>query len=119
MGSGAARTRGKAAAGRPREVADCRTGQARLQLADPTAPHSRIDKPGGMAGERSRLHNPGIQHGKYEASKPLTVKTCGVAAVGETPSRTGEFVGETHRVLECTEAHPSRISTRRAQFACG
>ena len=27
-------------------------------------------------------------------------------ASGETPSLTGEFVGETHRVLECTQAHP-------------
>ena len=25
---------------------------------------------------------------------------------GETPSLTGEFTGETHRVLECTQAHP-------------
>ena len=26
-----------------------------------------------------------------------------VAVVGETPSLTGEFIGETHRVLECTQ----------------
>ena len=32
----------------------------------------------------------------------------GVALVGETPSLTGEFVGETHRVLECTQTHPPR-----------
>ena len=25
---------------------------------------------------------------------------------GETPSLTGEFIGETHRVLECTQTHP-------------
>ena len=24
---------------------------------------------------------------------------------GETPSLTGEFIGETHRVLECTQTH--------------
>ena len=30
------------------------------------------------------------------------------AAVGETPSLTGEFVGETHRVLELTQNHPPR-----------
>ena len=30
----------------------------------------------------------------------------GVAAAGETPSLKGEFVGETHRVLECTQTHP-------------
>ena len=44
-------SRGKAAAGEPGEVADCGMGQARLQLADPAAPHSHINKPGGMAGE--------------------------------------------------------------------
>ena len=27
-------------------------------------------------------------------------------AAGETPSLTGEFVGETHRVLECTQTDP-------------
>ena len=30
----------------------------------------------------------------------------GVVAVGETLSLTGESVGETHRVLEHTQAHP-------------
>ena len=34
-----------------------------------------------------------------KASKPLIKKTMGVAAVGETPSLTGDFIGETHRVL--------------------
>ena len=29
-------------------------------------------------------------------------------AVEETPSLTGEFVGESHRVLECTQTHPPR-----------
>ena len=31
----------------------------------------------------------------------------GVEAAGETPSLTGEFPRETHRVLECIEAHLS------------
>ena len=35
-------------------------------------------------------------------------KPVGVAVVGETPSLTGEFVGETHEVLECTQTHPPR-----------
>ena len=69
MAAGAERTHGKAAAGGPREVVDCGAGQARLQLADPTrwwladpaAPHSHIDKPGGTAGEQSRPHNTGLQ----------------------------------------------------------
>ena len=42
-------------------MADCGTGQAVQQLADPTAPHSSIDKLGGMAGEQNRLHNQGLQ----------------------------------------------------------
>ena len=33
-------------------------------------------------------------------------KTVGVKVAGETPSLTGEFTGETHRVLEHTQAHP-------------
>ena len=55
-------------------MADCGTGQARLQLADPTrwwladpaAPHLHIDKLGGMAGEQSRLRNPGLQLGEIK-----------------------------------------------------
>ena len=50
-GSQSERTHSKAVAGRPSEMAECGTGQARLQLADPTrwwlvdhvAPHSCID----------------------------------------------------------------------------
>ena len=41
-----------------------------------------------------------------KASKPVTEKTVGVEVGGETPSLTGEFLGETHRVLEYTQAHP-------------
>ena len=41
-----------------------------------------------------------------KASKPLSVKTVGVVAAGETPSLTGEFIGETHEVLEGTQTHP-------------
>ena len=29
-----------------------------------------------------------------------------VAAAGETPSLIGEFIGETHRILERTQTHP-------------
>ena len=63
------------AAGGPTEAVDCGTGQARLQLADPTrladpvTPHLRIDKSGGTAGERSRPRNPGLQLGEI---KPQT-----------------------------------------------
>ena len=37
---------------------------------------------------------------------PPPKKPVGVVVVEETPSLTGEFVGGTHRVLECTQAHP-------------
>ena len=30
----------------------------------------------------------------------------GVVCAGETPSLTGDFAGETHRVLECMQTHP-------------
>ena len=52
---------GKVGARGPSKVADCGMGQARLQLADPVAPHSHIDKTGGTVGELSRLPNPGLQ----------------------------------------------------------
>ena len=32
----------------------------------------------------------------------------GVVVEVETPSLTGEFIGETHRVLEATQTHPPR-----------
>ena len=62
MSSQVVRTHGKAAAGGPREVADCEMQQARLQLADPTrwwlvdpaAPDLHLDKPGRTAGEQNR-----------------------------------------------------------------
>ena len=43
-----------------------------------------------------------------KAPKPLAVETYGVAVMGKTPSLTGEFVGETHRVLEHTQNHTPR-----------
>ena len=46
-----------------------RTGQAVRQVADPEAPHSCIDKPGKTVGEQSRPRNPGLQHGEI---KPQT-----------------------------------------------
>ena len=71
MGSRVGRTRGKAAAGGPREVADCGMGQARLQLteptgwwlADPVATHSLIDKPEGTAGSETDCETQGSSTG--------------------------------------------------------
>ena len=47
----------------------CGMGQAVQQLADPMAPYSCIDKPGGTVGERNRPRNPGLQRGEI---KPQT-----------------------------------------------
>ena len=82
------------------------TGQAVQQLADPAAPHSCIDKLGGMAGEQSRLRSPGLQCGEIKPQTSLKIPVGVEAAVGETPSLTGEIVGETHRGLERAQAHP-------------
>ena len=48
----------------------------RWWLADPVAPHSRIDKPGGMAGEWSRPYNPGLQCREIKP-QPLIENSCG------------------------------------------
>ena len=59
MSRGVGRTLGKAATGRPSEVADCRTGWAKLQLAGEAA--------AGGLGDRPR--NPEFQLGEI---KPQT-----------------------------------------------
>ena len=71
---------------------DCRR---RNKVEDWVIRHLRADEP-GRTGEQDRLHNPGQVN---TASKPLAVKTCG------NPRLTGEIVLQTHRVLECTQAH--------------
>ena len=43
-----------------------------------------------------------------KASKPLTEKICGGCPSGRNSQSTGEFLGKTHRVLECTQTHLSR-----------
>ena len=60
MGSWAERTRGKAAAGGPREVADCGVPRARLQPAGKAA----------AGGPGDRLCNPELQRGEI---KPKTI----------------------------------------------
>ena len=61
-------------------------------------PHLHGDKLGGTTGEQDRTRNSGFQHGE--------INLWGVVAVGEIPSLTEEFIGEAHRVLECTQTHP-------------
>ena len=80
-------------------------GQVSWQLAERVVPHLFMDKPGGKTGERDRPHNPGFQRREIKPQNLWLKKHGGVAVVGETPSLTGEFVRETHRVLECTQNH--------------
>ena len=56
--------------------------------------------------ERSRLRNPGLQLREIKLQTSLKTPVGVGAAAGETPSLTGEVVGETHRDLECAQAHP-------------
>ena len=44
--------------------------------------------------------------GKIKPQNLWLSKPVGVEAARETLSLTGEFVGDTHRVLECTQVHP-------------
>ena len=47
------------------------------------------------------MGNPGFQHRELKTQNHrLWKRSVGIVAVGETPSLTGEFVGETHRVLK-------------------
>ena len=64
MGNRVERTYSKVVAGGPSEVVDCGTGQARLQLADPAAPHSCTDTLGRTAGSEADLVTQGSSSGK-------------------------------------------------------
>ena len=75
------------------------------RLVEWAVPHLCADKLGGTTGEQDRLSNPGLQCREIEPRNLRLKKPVGVAAVGEAPSLTEEFVGETHRVLGCTQTH--------------
>ena len=49
-----------------------------------------------------------------KASKLLTEKTFGSCGCGRTPSLTGEFTGETQRVLKHTQTHPALNQHQKA-----
>ena len=71
-------------------------GGVRRQLEDPAVPHLHVDKLGITHGERDIPYDPGLQC-STKSSKPLG---------GKTLSLTGDFIGETHRILECTQTYP-------------
>ena len=80
----------------------------RQQLVDPVVPYLCADKLGGTKGEQNRPCNPRAPVKGNKASNHRLKAPVGIVAVGETPSLIGEFVGETHRVPECTQTHPPR-----------
>ena len=70
-------------------------------------PTSVCRQTGRNIGGVRQPSQPRAPAGGNKASKSVTEKLVGVeAAVGETPSHTGEFVGETHRGLEHVQAYP-------------
>ena len=103
MGSWAVRTHSKAAAGGPSKVADCGAGWAKVRLASERA----------TGGPGDKLHNPDPAPGNKASNHQLKTPMGVEVAAGETPSFTGEFAGETHRVLECTQTHPPRNQHQR------
>ena len=71
---------------------------------DPTFVHREA---WGNNGGARQTTKPKVSVRKTKDSKPQDVKkSVGVVVVGETTSLTGQFVGETHRVLKCTQTHP-------------
>ena len=62
-------------------------------------PHLRANKSGGTTGERDRPCNAGLKGGEIKPQNLRLKKPVRVEEAGEITSLTGEFVGETHRVL--------------------
>ena len=65
-----------------------------------------VDKLERTTGEQDRPCNPGFQCRKIKLQNLRLKNPVGVEVTGETPSLTGEFLRETHKVLECTQNHP-------------
>ena len=76
-------------------------------------PHLHAYKPGRAMGERERQAvKPRVSVQETKESNLLAVKKyVGVVAVGETPSHTAEFTGESHRILNVYKLTHMRIST--------
>ena len=81
-------------------------GPGKVAAGRPVVPPLGADKPGGTTGEQDRPCNLGFQRGEIKPQDLGLKKPVGVEVAGETLSLTGEFVGETHRVLECTQTYP-------------
>ena len=75
----------------------------RQWLQEQAVPHLCAEKQGGTTGEQDRLRNPGFQCGEIKPQNLWLKKPVRVEEVGETVGLTGEFIGETHRVLQHTK----------------
>ena len=83
-------------------------GWGRWWLVDQVVPYLCADKLGETTWGARQTTQPRFPGQGNKASKPLIEKTCGGLWWGEAPSLTGEFVGDTHRVLEHTQTHSPR-----------
>ena len=81
---------------------------AKQQLENQAVPHLCADKPGRTTGGVRQATQLRVPVWEKKSSKPLAIKAGGGAVATKTPSLIGEFVAETHRVLECTQTHPPR-----------
>ena len=96
MGNWAERTHSKVADGGLGQKRLWLEDQAMQQLAEWAVPYLHADKPGGTTGDWDRLNNPGFQCRELKPQNLWMKKPVMVEVVGETPSLTGEFFGETH-----------------------
>ena len=75
---------------------------ARWRLEDWAVPHLHVDNREEQLRRDTDCATQDSSAGKQSLRISAGKNLWGVAVVGETPSLTGEFVGETHRVLEHT-----------------
>ena len=61
---------------------------------------------GGTTKEGDKPQKPGLQLGEIKPQNLWLKKPVGLEETGETPSLTGEFIGETYRALKHTQNHP-------------
>ena len=75
-------------------------------LVERAIPYLHANKLGRTIGKRDRLCNQEFQCREIKSQNLGLYEPVEIAVAGETPSLTGEFFGDTHRVLECMQAHP-------------
>ena len=69
-------------------------------------PHIRTQINRANGGERSRLRKPGLQLWEIKPQTSVESAQGGWGTNWRNSSLTGEVVEETHRGLECAQAHP-------------